>query len=62
MAKFIEVADTSGANFLVNVDHIYYVKRGFSTLVGKEVFKIEVPGACIWLSETMYNKVKSLIM
>ena len=62
MAKFIEVADTGGALFLVNVDQIIYVKRELSTLAGKEAFKIDVPGASIWLTETMYNRVKSLNM
>ena len=62
MAKFIEIRDSAGVDYVVNVDHIYYMCPETSRIDGLTRHRIEVPGAVIWVTETMYEKVKLELM
>lgn len=58
MSKFIEIRDDSGVDYVVNVDHIYYMRPETSRINGLTRHRIEVPGAVIWVTKPMYDKVK----
>lgn len=62
MAKFIEIRSSSGVDYVVNVDLIYYMRPEKSTIDGLTRHRIEVPGAVIWVTKPMYDKVKLELM
>ena len=62
MAKFIEIRSDVGVDYIVNVDHIYYMRPERNTIDGLTRHGIEVPGAVIWVTKPMYDKVKLELM
>lgn len=62
MAKFIEIRSEMGIDYIVNVDHIFYMRPERSTIDGLTRHRIEVPGAVIWVTKPMYDKVKLELM
>ena len=63
MAKFIEVRDTGGNEYLVNTAHIYHIKEERDRVfVDRWTHKITLPDEVIEVTKPMFDKVKLEIM